>query len=546
MTRPATSSSVWRLDLGLALLLVALTTWMWLSSYTLGYVNGNDSYDYAQMGRELATGNGFATRQIFPRHVPFYAEHGYLKSDIWPNLHRYPLPTIVDAVGYRLTGDPLTGAIAMCGMAYILSVVALYGFARRFTAPGLAFGLALLFASDPPVRVSSYNGYTEALAILLMLSALFLVFRRELRARECVGAGVLCGLAILNRYQAALLVPLLMGFLYFRSGSPAEGLKRTAMLAVCAVLVLVPWAVRDLIVVGQPLFSLSSTRSLLKGFGWDADMMLNVPVDLPSVLSQYGDQILGKCTRCLHLKATSIARWTKMMQGPAYVGVLGVSLASLLWSRGARGDFELLKRGVLLFVLANILLQCVSVDHPRLYVPLRPLLLVVAVLGVLQGLARVLAADRMPFSRGVAAVSITLLAAWQATAAPIAILPPDWGNQQAASIAESVRSWCPYLEPDAVVASDVSLRITIYCGNRTIRLPSRPPDLMAIDRRYEAVDYVLLSPVAASGVTKPGRRAPNAYLETGFFDGRPFQRRFEHIEDFPSRGRLYRRRARSR
>lgn len=541
MTPQVDSRAPRGLDTALAIALVAIAFTLWSGSYSLGYVHGNDAYDYAQMGREIAQGNGFATRQIFPRHVPYYAEHGLLDSESWPNLHRYPLPTIVDALGTIAVGDPIRGAIAMNGLAYVLSVPILFALARRFTGRGLAFGLALFFAADAPIRLSSYNGYTEALAVLLTLAALWLVFRDRLGLGSCLAAGALCGLAILNRYQSALLLPLLLGLAWLRSDEDVR-LRHVAVLVGATLLVMLPWGLRDLAVVGQPFFSLSSTRSLLKGFGWDADMALSVPIDLPSVLSRYGSMIAGKCADCLQDKVTSLADWMKMFRGPLYVGVLLVAVASLAWRSRERDEVDLFKWGVLAFVATNIVLQCISVDHSRLYVPLRPLLLLVATLGVAQLVARFAGDARRSLVEGALAGLLALVATYEVAYGSFAVHDPEWGDRQAASIAGTTESWCPFLEPDAIVVSDVSVRVAMYCGNRTIRLPTSPDDLVTIDRDYRTVDYLLLSPSAMGGQRRAGRKVPKAYVRSGFLYSDEFTERFEPVPGFPGPGALYRHR----
>lgn len=540
MIRPAGSSPL-GLDFALAAALAAVALALWLGSHSLGYVHGNDAYDYAQMGREIAVGNGFATRQIFPRHVPYYAKHGLLEADTWPNLHRYPLPTIVDAMGFLAVGEPLRGAIAMNGVAYVLSVPVLFGLARRFTGSTLAFALGLFFAADAPVRLSSYNGYTEALAMLLTLGALALVFRERLGLGACLAAGALCGLAVLNRYQSALLLPLLLGFVWFRSPKPAR-MSHAATLIGATLLVMLPWALRDVAVVGQPFFSLSSTRSLLKGFGWDADMRLSIPVDLPSVLSRFGGAIANKCVGCLQDKVTSVAEWTKMFRGSLYVGFLIFAAASLAWRSRERGDADLLKWGVVLFVVANVALQCVSVDHSRLYVPLRPLLLLVAAVGLVQ-LAELLARSRgTSVWQGVVAAGLTVVALYDIAYGSFSIHRPEWGDQQAMSIENTTQSWCPFLDPDAIVVSDVSVRVSMYCGNRTVRLPTSPADLMVIDQKYLTVDNLLFSPSAVEGKRRAGRRVPKAYVASGFLRSEEFLARFEPVPGFSGPGALYRHR----
>ncbi len=526
------------LDWALAALLIVLAGSAWLQDYSLGFVHGNDAYDYAQMGHEIASGRGFSTRQIFPRHVPFFAENGLLREADWPNLHRYPLPTLVDALGELATGGVLTGAVAACGLAYLLSVPVFYALVRRFGSRGLAFAVTLLFLADGPIRLSSYNGYTEALAILLQLAVLLIVFQKRLTLAHCVAAGVLSGFAVLNRFQAGLLLPLVAAFVWARR-RPGETLSGLVALAGGAFVVALPWALRDISVIGRPFFSLSSTRSLLKGFGWDADMQLHMPVDLGSVLASHGGALLGKCAHCLEDKATSLGEWLKMLRGWPYVVVFGGAFASLLWGRRADGDFELLKRGVLCFVAANIFLQCLSVDHSRLYVPIRPLLLLIATVGVVQLLTRFSEPARAAMLRSGFAVALLGLGVFAYASDSLGGHSPELATRHARRIALRTREICYFLEPDAIVVSDVSARISIYCGNKTIRLPEPPSDLLTIDRDYLQVDYVFLSPSVMKDVSVPGRRAVKDGVDASLLSSPEFRARFRRVVGAPGPGALF-------
>ena len=94
-----------------------------------GSVVSNDALDYAQMGRELARGHGASTLQIFPRHVPFLHENGLLDGP-WPNLHRYPLPTWLDAVAALFTDDPRRAAFYQSAGSYLAQVTVFAVFSR--------------------------------------------------------------------------------------------------------------------------------------------------------------------------------------------------------------------------------------------------------------------------------------------------------------------------------------------------------------------------------------------------------------------------------
>ena len=63
-----------------------------------------DGFDYAQIGRELAEGRGFSSRQaIYALHLRFLKEHDLLQAP-WPNLHRFPLPSLTMAALFLVLG----------------------------------------------------------------------------------------------------------------------------------------------------------------------------------------------------------------------------------------------------------------------------------------------------------------------------------------------------------------------------------------------------------------------------------------------------------
>ena len=89
--------------------------WRWADA---SHVMQPDAIDYAQMGRSLARGDGFATQQIFPRHLAYLVEHDLYGAEPVPNLYRYPIQgapggvtTYTGLVGYANANFPAAGNI---------------------------------------------------------------------------------------------------------------------------------------------------------------------------------------------------------------------------------------------------------------------------------------------------------------------------------------------------------------------------------------------------------------------------------------------------
>lgn len=511
---------------------------LWIAGLTTEPFHANDSYDYAQMGREIRLGHGFSTLQAFPRHLAFLEERGLLDQPHWPNLYRYPLPTLLHAAAQSVAPDFVWAAVLQTGVWYVGSLPLFFLLARRFSTPLIGAALTLVFATDPLVRQSGYNGHTEALAIFLLLAALWLAFEAERSVAHRVALGVVCGLAFLNRTQAALLVPLV---LFYVAARTPRGARLRSLLPVlgAAGLTLLPWALRDLDVVGQPLFSLNSTRNLFKQGRLDMDMMLHAPTSLERLLTLHGteirDQFLDYARRIFW-----VSEWKRMFPPLVYLPLLALWILALPIRRQDGSGFDTFKWGALGLFVASFLLHCLTVRNARVWAPMRPMILLAGA-GSLVGL--------LPRSHPVAsawlarllATALVVFAAFQLGPSLAATAPP--GATQA-RVEKRLAPICDRLPGGAIVASDRSAEVALYCDRRSVRLPWKPGELLEMDRRLVPIDFVY----ASGRMSRPRGTNPRRnlyyqrYVESGFLEGRKFQDRYRPIVDTPEGGTLYRRR----
>ena len=198
-------------DIAVALLALAIASTIWAFGYNESYFIFPDAIDYAQMGAELREGHGFATRQIFPMQAPWLQANGYLQNAYWPNLHRFPLPTMAHAAAQWIFTNPVTAAIVQGGLWYLLSLPLVFLLARRcMRLPG-ALLCTLFAAGEPHLFENSYMGMGEPLATLILLGAVYVALCGPTRPVAWILLGLLCGLAYLARTNFVYLTPLEIG-----------------------------------------------------------------------------------------------------------------------------------------------------------------------------------------------------------------------------------------------------------------------------------------------------------------------------------------------
>ncbi len=200
-----------------------------------------DEFEYAEVGRRLATGRGFTTGIVFPVEVAWGVDREH------PSLLRPPLWSVVLAGAFAIGGAEERVAHLAVSSCFVATALAAFALGSTLAGPwaGLVAGVAAVGAAD--VRLWALFASTETL-LAVWITLLFV-----LAARRCdpVWMGVVCALAYLTRYNAGLLLPVALALLV-RRPLEIQPLLRCAMgfALVCA-----PWWLRNYLVTGEPLFS---------------------------------------------------------------------------------------------------------------------------------------------------------------------------------------------------------------------------------------------------------------------------------------------------
>ncbi|HXP35419.1 MAG TPA: glycosyltransferase family 39 protein [Chthoniobacterales bacterium] len=225
--------------------------------------------DQAQIGRAIASGEGWRTKLARPLAVGQLQAHGKdVATKVWIDTYNAPLPPLVDAIAllpvkahwkmnprsFVYAGDKAIATMSI--LLFLGSVAVLYFTARRLFDQRLALlacGLVLLCEA---MWQYSLSGLPQMLLLLLFNSTVYLLVRAvdaqhrdESPLKWLAAAGAGFGLLALTHALTLwiFLGAVILAAFFFRP----RGWSALIMLAVGAVVYL-PWPIRTFIVCGNP------------------------------------------------------------------------------------------------------------------------------------------------------------------------------------------------------------------------------------------------------------------------------------------------------
>ncbi len=232
----------------LGLFATALLVRFWLATQIL-FPPPDDPAFYIQTARHLAEGRGFVTDVIWNYFVPFNSVT-HPSHEFW-----MPLTSIVMALPLRLLGDTLVTAQLPGIISGALLVPVTYWMGRRLwpqrrwslVAAGMLIPSAVLVYQS--VNADSASLFT-LLATLTLWTAAEAYLRRN--AKWAALCGILGGLSYLTRSHGSVLIGA-TGLVWFIGWwrVPRAGLKLIGIMIGAALLVIVPWWLRNLTAFGS-------------------------------------------------------------------------------------------------------------------------------------------------------------------------------------------------------------------------------------------------------------------------------------------------------
>ncbi|MGH0032425.1 MAG: ArnT family glycosyltransferase [Myxococcota bacterium] len=523
----------------IAALLAGLASAAVLALFAFTFVDGlwrPDAFDYAQIARELAQGRGFGSRHaIYALHLDFLKEHGLLDVT-WPNLHRFPLPSLGMALGFLAfgVGEAVVVGHGIVFHAATAALVFRWADQALGRAPALAC-LALLTVNGTLVEIAC-SGLAEPPVLFFFTAALYGVWRGGGAGRAaCVGACL--GLAGLARTNALFAAPLFAVALALAPGGDGPRARRAlpalVAFALGIVLVSLPWWLRNQGVAGSPFFSLHGYFLLPSGTGGAGEMWY--------LAGAWGRQatppaafVAGHAGAVLAKAAGNLARL--LAELPALAGMLGLVPLALLpaFLRSEAGLRPVAWLVSASFVWNALLVSFTDFFLLKYHLHFVPALVLLAVAGLWQLTAR-LEGPRF----AVAARVLVVLAMTDLTGFALA------GGRIEARIAHYDRGHWDVIRqrtsPDAVVVSDQSHAVAWETGRRSVRLHyDRTPSGDLVLGVLSLEDYL---PVDAVYLSRQFLRDPGKLevLSRTLVLVPGFRRAFPHLHQFEGGGLLFRR-----
>src|ERR1700719_1852182 len=257
---------VWVKRGAVALAIAALVV---LYFYQFRGLSTSQGMDQAQIGRAIASGEGWRTKLVRPLAVGQLQAHGKdVAQSVWSDTYNAPLPPFVNAIALLAVkpywqmnartviyaGDKAIATMSI--LLFIGSVAVLFFTARRLFDQRLALlacGLVLLCDA---MWQYSLSGLPQMLLLLLFNTTVYLLVRAlEAQHRDesplkwLIAAGAGFGLLTLTH---ALTLWIFLGALIFVAFFfRPRGWSALILLAICAIAYL-PWLIRTFVVCGNP------------------------------------------------------------------------------------------------------------------------------------------------------------------------------------------------------------------------------------------------------------------------------------------------------
>ncbi len=223
----------------LTIFFVSLITF-WVIGFNYNIFNSNkDNADYALMGRQLVEGKGFSTLQIFPKHIPYLKSKRLLDNENWPNLYRYPLPIVLNALTQLIMGGPIKSAIVLSGVLILLGVFFIFLIVNKTTGFYQGIFVASIFFIDS--LIAGYSGMSEPIAAVLLIVIVFFLIVPEDKIVFYALTGIFSGLLLLARTQYLFFIVLILLY-YFHS---KRSWKKILVYLLLIILTITPWLIRN-------------------------------------------------------------------------------------------------------------------------------------------------------------------------------------------------------------------------------------------------------------------------------------------------------------
>jgi 4-amino-4-deoxy-L-arabinose transferase-like glycosyltransferase len=469
-----------------------------------GYEGLGDGNDYAGLARSIVRGEGFNLGHIYPLALVFNPQIPQ-PDNIWAP--GYP---VYLALWFEIFGANDESAVFASIFALWLLILAGYLLGKKVLNEGPGLIVAALIGLSQVVLYAAVEGTPEILTGALLAYSLIVILGKQ-DMRRMFFSGIIFSTAIMTRYQMAVIaVPLAVIFIDDKK-------KMLPLWGLAAIVGVTPWLLRNMIVLGNPLFTLQSFGEYTKGMGRFDDFYYTyrsfAPMTLRYALSHFPFDVIKKFVAGLVFFGGSFPlRFNYLGIVPFFFALLNI------------GRMNGRQKQVVLFAFISALLVIIlsSLDghHDRHLIPLQAFFAVSILTGFI-----LMAKEFAFFGRRRAMIILTALL----------FLPPRFPFQEMSlsklsaesrSYQQDYKRITDIVRPDEVIISDGSDAIWWYADRSAIWIPGHYGDIKELFKRDDC-DYLYL--------TRP-IEFMSRLNDDDLFD---FTSRAEPVADYAGYGGLY-------
>ena len=217
--------------------------------------NAGENDTWWVIALNLARGQGYSL--CLERYFPFCGPSNQATAT------REPLPVLLFAGLARFSGESLWAAIAVEFFIYLSILIVIYLLTREWSNPRGGLLAALLWGLYIPAHqlISQVSG--DLLAALLVSMGILYTMRARTsrRPRDWVIAGICLGLSVVTRSSTLAVAAVLIGGVALESFWLRLNLKDIVtpllILSSLIMLIMVPWLIRNQLVLGRPVIGSS-------------------------------------------------------------------------------------------------------------------------------------------------------------------------------------------------------------------------------------------------------------------------------------------------
>lgn len=455
-------------------------------------LNDPNAFDYAQIARNLATGQGFTTKFIKPLSLT-----RSLHIDRHPDLTYPPLHPGLMALFMSLFEPTAQAAALACGTAFLLTIPLVFIFALRLFDRDAAWLATALYVTNLVAIRFSISGLEVSLLSLLVTGLIMVLYhyaqcRRQQRLWLAISAAVLMGAIYLTKYIWVITIIPVLIYIYYCT--PRR--RREQILLVFAVtffVVIAPWCYRMCAVSGNPFFTWRWYEMTMASRTNPANTLYrSFPeqlVALPTYFLHHPNEVYEKVRDGVTKLYTVLAQFA----GPYVTPFFFVAILVPLGSR----EFERMRYLVYAMYGTMVAALLVVVPADRLLHPLAPVATIIAA-GFYFRIFRPLIRDMDPRTQ----MRYTLLAvgalfALHAVPLGLALTTRERSTQEQQQLAQKWSRQAAQLAEGAPIITDIPWAVAWYADTPAIWVPRDFDDLARMQAEVGQLRWLLLTPFVA-------------------------------------------------